>query len=161
MVGSDGGKAPKPPLAVAPKARAPEGLGGRLLTGQNLLALLLVCVAVAGVLVVAIQLYRRDRQELVDQFENERLYQVQEGARVIDADLGEIGRDLGIVGDLLEAGELSADKSFAERDLRTLLAFTASYQMIRIFDGSGVLERSASADRTDPDEAGVDASMTE
>ncbi len=161
MVGSEGGNAPKPPLDVASKAPAPRGFGRRILTGQNLLALLLVCVAVAGVLVVAIQLYRRDRQELVDQFENERLYQVQEGARVIDADLGEIGRDLGIVGDLLTAGELSADKSFAERDLRTLLAFTASYKMIRVYDGSGVLERSASAGRTDPDEAGVDASMAE
>src|SRR5258708_7334574 len=107
----------------------------RIVTGANVVALLLVCAAVLAVLAASIQLYRRDRRELVDQFENERLYQVQEGARVVDADLGEIGRDLRIVGDLVDGGELGASQVEAERDLRTLLAFTASYRMLRVFDG--------------------------
>jgi signal transduction histidine kinase/CheY-like chemotaxis protein/HPt (histidine-containing phosphotransfer) domain-containing protein len=156
-----------PSNVTAGPDRKPEGFGGRLVTGANLLALSLVCAAVVVVIVVAIQLYRRDRQELVDQFENERLYQVQEGARVVDADLGEIGRDLGIVADLVDAGELSPEPGEAERDLRTLLAFTASYKMIRVYDGAGTLERSASAprettsDEADPPGEGVDAAMRE
>src|SRR5690349_16145984 len=134
-------------MAAAPSksSAGPGGFGGRIVTGANLLALSLVCAAMVVVISVAIQLYRRDRQELVDQFEHERVYQVQEGARVADADLGEIGRDLGIVGDLVETGELGPAPGDAERDLRTLLAFTASYKMIRVLDGRGVLERSATA----------------
>ncbi len=142
------------------------GFGGRLVTGANLLALLLVCASVGVVLAVAVQLYRRDRQELVDQFENEHLYQVQEGARVVDADLGEIGRDLRIVGALVDAGELGPSRAEAERDLRTLLAFTASYRMIRVFDGSGALERSAAPapgghGGDEPAVADVEATMAE
>jgi len=153
--------APLPSTPPASRPTGAHGFGGRLVTGANLIALLLVVAAVSVVLAVAVQLYRRDRQELVDQFENEHLYQVQEGARVVDADLGEIGRDLRIVGDLVEAGELGPSPVEAERDLRTLLAFTASYRMIRIFDGHGALEHSAGRDAQTLLSPGVEATVAD
>ncbi len=146
----------------------PRGFGGRIVTGANLVALLLVCVSVAVVIAAALVFYHRDRKELVDQFEDERLFQVQDGARLLDADLAGIGGDLGVVGDLLEAEELGGTGSDPERDLRTLLTFSPSYRMIRVYDGSGAAERSAitgrgAASGRHPEVPGpsVDAAMQE
>ena len=80
-----------PSNATVVPDRKPEGFGGRIVTGANLVALLLVFASVAVVIAASIVFYQRDRKELVDQFEDERLYQVQDGARLIDTDLTGIG----------------------------------------------------------------------
>ena len=93
-------------MEVGEGTPTPRGYGRQYVTGANVLALLLVFVSVAVVLGVSLLFYHRDRQQLIDQFEDERLYQVQDGARLLDTDLTRIGGDLRVVGDLLEAGEL-------------------------------------------------------
>jgi signal transduction histidine kinase/DNA-binding response OmpR family regulator len=120
----------KPTPAEAPARR---GIGGRVLTGANLFAFLLVCASVAAVVAAAVHLYRRDRAELVDQFEFERSKQVREAAHVIDGDLDRIGRDLRIAGDFVQKDP------GAERDLKALLTFVAHYKLLRVFDQRGVL----------------------
>jgi signal transduction histidine kinase/CheY-like chemotaxis protein/HPt (histidine-containing phosphotransfer) domain-containing protein len=127
---------PQPSLPPPPSQR---GFGGRLVTAPNLVAFLIVCAAVTAVISAAIHLYRRDRQELLEQFQEERLNQVQEAAQIIDADLAAIRRNLTIAGDLV-----ARDES-ADRDLRTLLAFVDHYKTIRVFDESGAAVLSASA----------------
>jgi two-component system, sensor histidine kinase and response regulator len=158
-----------PPLSLYPAQRsdAPPNsagapvLSGRVITRASFVAFLFVCALMAAVIGTAIHFYRRDRKELVDQFENERVYQVQDGARTLDADLGGIGRDLGIFGDLVEEDELAGTPADAERDLRTLLTFTTSYRMIRVFDEHGRMERSASVVRRGGTGPHLDAAMTE
>ena len=60
-VGDDGGGAPRSPHH--------DGFGGRLLTGANLFALLLVVASVAVVIAAAVQIYRSDRLELIQQLQ--------------------------------------------------------------------------------------------
>ena len=120
------------PTSTRP-ALSPRGFGGRIVTGANLLAFLLVCAAVSAVIALAIHLYRIDRKELVEQFQDERHKQVLEAARVIDSDLESIRRDLAI------AGEFVQKDPGAERDLRALLTFVAQYKLIRIYDHDAAL----------------------
>jgi signal transduction histidine kinase/CheY-like chemotaxis protein/HPt (histidine-containing phosphotransfer) domain-containing protein len=117
--------------ASSPPLRPRRGFGGRIITGPNLAAFLLVCASVATVVASAWHLYRRDRAELIDQFEIERKNQVREAARIIDADLDAIRRDLGI------AGEFWQKDPSAERDLHALLAFVQHYKLLRIYDEEG------------------------
>lgn len=120
------------PIAPSVAPDSPRhGFGGRIVTRANVVAFLLVCAAVGAVVAAALNLYRRDRQELVDQFEFERSKQVREAAHVIDGDLGAIQRDLAI------AGEFVQKDAGAERDLRALLTFVAHYKLLRIFDDKG------------------------
>jgi signal transduction histidine kinase/DNA-binding response OmpR family regulator/HPt (histidine-containing phosphotransfer) domain-containing protein len=114
--------------STPPPAAAARGFGGRIVTGQNLLAFLLVCAAVSVVIASAIHLYRVDRKELVEQFQEERHKQVLEAARVIDSDLENIRRDLAI------AGEFVQKDAGADRDLRALLTFVAQYKVLRVYD---------------------------
>ena len=134
-----------PVAPSVPPVSSHQGFGGRIVTRANLLAFLFVCAAVGAVVAAAWNLYRRDRQELVDQFEFERSKQVREAARVIDADLESIRRDLVI------AGEFIQKDSGAERDLRALLTFVAYYKTLRIFDDEGRTRMTVpGADRQDP-----------
>ncbi|MFT3769882.1 MAG: response regulator [Minicystis sp.] len=122
--------------SASPPTPLRRGFGGRIITGPNLVAFLLVCASVAIVVAAAVHLYRRDRQELIDQFEFERSKQVREAARVIDVDLENIRRDLTIAG-----GSLQKDPG-AERDLRALLTFVAHYKLVRVYDKTGALRLS-------------------
>jgi two-component system, sensor histidine kinase and response regulator len=142
-----------PVAPSVPPVSPRHGFGGRIITRANLLAFLLVCAAVGAVVAAAWNLYRRDRQELVDQFEFERSKQVREAARVIDADLESIRRDLVIAGEFVQKDE------GAERDLRALLTFVAYYKTLRIFDEGGrAILTVHSAERHDP---AADAPMSE
>ncbi|APR79642.1 Signal transduction histidine kinase [Minicystis rosea] len=116
--------------SLAPLRR---GFGGRIITGPNLVALLLVCASVAMIVAGAVHLYRRDRQELIDQFELERAKQIREAVHVIDADLATIQRDLAIAG-----GFVQKDRG-AARDLRALLSVVAHYKQVRVYDDTGAL----------------------
>jgi signal transduction histidine kinase/DNA-binding response OmpR family regulator/HPt (histidine-containing phosphotransfer) domain-containing protein/uncharacterized membrane protein len=108
-----------------------RGFGGRVVTGANLVAFVLVCVSVAIVGAAAVHLYRRDKHEILDQYKDERLRQVNEAARAIDADLIGIGEHLQI------AGGFALEGTDVDRDLRTLLTFVRPYKAIAVYDTAG------------------------
>src|SRR5262245_20884384 len=77
---------------------------------------------------------RDSRDERVAAFEQQRLAQVTEAARIIDEDLENIGDDLLIAGKLARAAENERDQ---QHELGALLAVVEQYKLIRIYDTQG------------------------
>ena len=92
-----------------------------------------MCGAVAFVSAFAVHLYRRDRQELVEEFRDERLKHVKDAARVIDVDLEAVQRDLVTASDLLQ------DSYHAESALHALLAFVSPYKLLAVANANGAV----------------------
>ena len=98
--------------------------------------------AVACVSAFAVQLYRRDRQELVEEFRDERLKQVTDAARVIDGDLESLRRDL------LTASDFVQDRDEAKSALGALLAFVDPYKLLAVVDEHGAMQLTVTSPRT-------------
>jgi signal transduction histidine kinase len=98
------------------------------------LAVVAVCLAIAGVLAGVLHLLRRDRAAQAERFASERTAQVAEAAREIEEDLEDIRDDLGFAGQLVLAADSAADR---ERDLRALLAVVRQYRVAGVYDREG------------------------
>jgi two-component system, NtrC family, sensor histidine kinase HydH len=104
------------------------------MTRWTAFALLLVCFALAGVGVWVVHAVKRDRAALVEQFEADRLTQVEKAAQEIEAELDDVADDLRFAGRLVQAADNPGDR---ERELRALLAAVRHYRLVAVFDGEG------------------------
>ncbi|MCU0620052.1 MAG: ATP-binding protein [Gemmatimonadales bacterium] len=104
------------------------------MTRWTVVALLLVCAALAAVGVGAVMRSNRDRAELMARFAAERLGQVQATARRVEEDLGDIGADLRFASQFAQSATSAAERS---RELGALLAVVRPYRLLAVYDGSG------------------------
>jgi signal transduction histidine kinase len=104
------------------------------MTRWTVVALLLVCAALAAVGFGAVMRSRRDRAELVARFADERLKQVQAAARRVEDDLADIGADLRFASQFAQSATSPAERT---RELGALLAVVRPYRLLAVYDGAG------------------------
>ncbi len=80
------------------------------MTRWTVFALLLVCLALAGVGVWVVHAVKHDRAALVDQFGADRLAQVDKAAREIETELDDVADDLRFAGRLVQAADNPGDR---------------------------------------------------
>ncbi|MFY0562730.1 two-component system sensor histidine kinase NtrB [Archangium lansingense] len=97
-------------------------------------SVLLLCIALASVVVGVVHLIRRDRAALVDQFAADRKAQVEAAAREVADALDDAADDLRFAGELLSRpGSITEHR----RELLALLEVVGQYKAIVVLDSAG------------------------
>jgi signal transduction histidine kinase len=110
---------------------------------QAIASVLLLCIALASVVVGVVYFIRRDRAALVDQFAADRKAQVEAAAREVADALDDAADDLRFAGELLSRpGSVTEHR----RELLALLEVVGQYKAIVVLDSSGA-QRFAIMDR--------------
>jgi two-component system, NtrC family, sensor histidine kinase HydH len=110
---------------------------------QAVASVLLLCIALASVVVGVVYLIRRDRAALVDQFAADRKAQVEAAAREVADALDDAADDLRFAGELLSRpGSVTEHR----RELLALLEVVGQYKAIVVLDSTGA-QRFAIMDR--------------
>lgn len=97
-------------------------------------SVLLLCIALASVVVGVVHFIRRDRAALVDQFAAERTAQVEAAAREVSNALDDAADDLHFAGELLSRPGTPAEH---RRELLALLEVVGEFKAIMVLDVEG------------------------
>ena len=97
-------------------------------------SVLLLCIALASVVVGVVHFIRRDRAALVDQFAAERTAQLEAAAREVSNALDDAVDDLHFAGELLSRPGTSAEH---RRELLALLEVVGEFKAIVVLDQGG------------------------
>jgi len=97
---------------------------------RDLLFILLLLLAVAGVVVAVFLLVERDREALLAELEAERLAQLEEAAHRFADDLDDLGDDLRFAAELVSRGGPAASH---QGELRALIEVVGQYKAIGVF----------------------------
>jgi two-component system, NtrC family, sensor histidine kinase HydH len=112
----------------------------------TVLAVAILCLALAAVTGGTIETVRKEQARAVDQFTSERLRAVESLAREMDKDFASIGDALGFAGRLFVTAETEEAR---RRELGALLRVVKQYRMVAVYDRHAARSfevRDASAD---------------
>lgn len=104
------------------------------MTRQAIRSVLLLCAALALVLVGAVYLMRRDRAALIDQYAENWRAQVKGATQDVSDALEDVGDDLRFAGELLAQPRSRGEH---ERELRALLEVVGQYKAIAVYGWNG------------------------
>jgi signal transduction histidine kinase len=106
------------------------------MTRSIAVALVALCLALAGVALGTYKLVRQARAELLVQLEDSQRRQVDELARLLQDDIDHVGSDLRLVGNLVVDAPNADDR---RDEIAALVTSLREYRMAAIFDASGTM----------------------
>jgi two-component system sensor histidine kinase/response regulator len=126
-------------MAVPPVRRPQVRFLSRILTGWTALVLLVITAAVVGVLSFAYYLFHSEQLDQLQQFQDDRAYQVKRAARLIKQDIDTVYRKLAILGETVRVARSEERRPSIEAALDLM----TTPRIIKLYDADGEIIEAA------------------